>query len=80
MAKTLLAALVLGGAALAFGSTEASASGFFGYRPNDPVQVICWRGPRWSYSAAYGQSYRAHRRHVRSHRVYVRTCRRCLSW
>ena len=79
MVKSILAVLIFGCTALAFASTEAAAFGG-GYRPNDPVRTSCWRGPRWSYSAAYYQTYRTHRRHARVHRGYRRSCRRCLTW
>ena len=64
MGKSVFAFLIVGCAAFAFGSTQASALGL-GYRPNDPVRTFCWRGPRWDYSAAYYQSYRVHRGYAR---------------
>jgi hypothetical protein len=75
MTKTIVAALVLGFAA--FGAGEASAFGY-GYRPNNPVKTMCWKHPRWSYTAAYFQTYR---RSARSHRGHARAChRRCIAW
>ena len=64
MGKAILAVLVLGCGALAFGSTQASAG--HGFRPADPARpLFCWRGPRWDYAAAYYQSYRVRRGYAR---------------
>jgi hypothetical protein len=78
MAKTIVATLVLGCAVVAFDAGEASAFGSQGYRPNDPAKTICWKHPRWSYTAAYYQTYR---RSSRSYRGRARAChRRCIAW